>query len=299
MTAEGAGLFHRPVMVAEVTAQLKARPGRTIVDATLGGGGHAAAILEALAPGGELIGIDRDREAIAWAERSLKRPGVSVRLLHGRMGEIEQLLDACGVREVDGVLADLGVSSHQLDARQRGFSFQGDAPLDMRMDPTAGESAAELVHRLPEAALADLLWELGEERHARRIARAIKARGAMRTTGELAAAVIAAMPPGGRRGRIHPATRTFQALRIAVNDEMGELERLLAAAPRRLRAGGRMVVISYHSLEDRRVKRAFRALAAGGGYRLPSRRALRPTEGEISENPRARSARLRVLEKQG
>lgn len=297
MRGEEADAFHLPAMVAEVLALLRPRPGLTVVDATVGGGGHAAAILEAITPGGELIGIDRDREAIAMAQQRLDRPGWRVRLLHGCMGEIGRLLEEIGVDRVGGILADLGVSSHQLEASWRGFSFQRDAPLDMRMDPTVGEGAAELLARLPEAELAALLGELGEERHARRIARAIKKMGPLRTTGELADAVIGAVPPRERHGRIHPATRTFQAVRIAVNDELGELSRFLLAAPERLSDSGRLVIISYHSLEDRLVKQAFRRLSAGGGYHLPVRKAVRPSDAEVRDNPRARSAKLRVLER--
>lgn len=297
MRGEEAEAYHRPVMVAEVLAALRPTPGLTVVDATIGGGGHAAAILEAITPGGELIGIDRDREAIAAAQERLDRPGWRIRLLHGRLGEIGHLLEEAGVDPVGGILADLGVSSHQLDAGWRGFSFGEDAPLDMRMDPTEDEGAAELLARISEEELSRILWELGEERRARKIAKAIVDRRPIQTTGALAAAVISATPPRERHGRIHPATRTFQALRIAVNDELGELARFLAAAPKQLAKGARLIVISYHSLEDRLVKQAFRRLATDEGYHLPVRRVIRPDDAEVRANPRARSAKLRVLGK--
>ena len=292
---DGDGGYHRPVMEAEVIRWLEPKPGELVVDATLGGGGHAESILRAMEPGGELIGIDRDPDAISASMSRLEKPGCRVRILRGRMGEIGELIRESGIEAVDAILADLGVSSFQFDSASRGFSFRYDGPLDMRMDATEGETAAELIGRLSVDELADLIWEMGEERFSRRIARRIKSGPEITTTGELARAVAGAFPPKARRGKIHPATRTFQALRIAVNDEMGELDRFLNAAPALLKGGGRLAVISYHSLEDRRVKVAFRGLASGGGYELPVRRALIPTEDEISSNPRSRSAKLRIL----
>lgn len=291
--------YHRPVMQAETLRLLELKPGSLVVDATLGGGGHAEAMLSAIAPGGELIGIDRDPDAISAALARLDRPGYRVRLVRGRMGEIGRLLDESGIAGADAILADLGVSSFQLDCASRGFSFRNDAPLDMRMDPSDGETAAELIERLSEEELANLIWEMGEERFSRRIARRIKSRQGVATTAALAEIVASAFPPAARHGRIHPATRTFQALRIAVNDEMGELDSFLSAAPAKLKIGGRLAVISYHSLEDRRVKRAFRSYAAGEGYALPVRRAVVPSDDEVAANPRSRSAKLRVLEKTG
>ena len=301
MTEEAAAgeVYHRPVMAAEVLRWLEPKAGAVVVDATLGGGGHAEALLRAIAPGGELIGIDRDPDAIAASLARLDKPGFRVRILRGRMGRIAELLAESAVGPVDAILADLGVSSFQFDAASRGFSFRESAALDMRMDPTSGETAAELIARLAEEELADLIFALGEERNSRRIARRIKEAGAVATTAELAEIVRGAFPPRQRHGRIHPATRTFQALRIAVNDEMGELDGLLASAPALLKIGGRMAVISYHSLEDRRVKRAFRELAGGGAYRLPVRKAVKPQDEEVNDNPRARSAKLRVLERIG
>ncbi len=287
--------FHAPVMLEEVLAWLGVEPGRCYVDATVGGGGHAEAILERSAPDGQLIGIDRDPEALSAAGERLARMGDRCRLLRGRFGDLAELLDVAGVDAVDGIVADFGVSSFQLNAGRRGFSFRQDAPLDMRMDPSAGENARELLARLSEEAIADLIFEFGEERHARRIARAIRAAMPIETTGALAAVVERTML-ARRSGRIHPATRTFQALRIAVNDELGEIDRFLAAAPDRLRPRGRMVVISYHSLEDRRAKRAF-AARARDGFRLPRRKVVTPSEAEAARNPRVRSAKLRVLER--
>ena len=296
--AGGAGRYHVPVMLHEVLEFLNLRAGCRAIDATLGGGGHAEAMLEAISPGGELIGIDRDPDAIGAALERLDKPGSRVRLIRGRMGDIGRMMDEGGVDSVDAILADLGVSSFQLDFAARGFSFRNDAPLDMRLDPAEGESAAELVARLSEEELARVIWEFGEERFSRRIARKIKERGSVATTAELAELASMSYPPKARRGRIHPATRTFQALRIAVNDEMGELDRFLEAAPGLLSPGGRMAVISYHSLEDRRVKRAFRELAARGGFLLPVRKAVAPSDDEMRENPRSRSAKLRVLERE-
>lgn len=288
--------YHCPVMTAEVVEWLALAPRALVVDATVGGGGHAEAILEAAPQGVEFIGIDRDPEALAAAQSRLDRPGWLVRLLAGRMGEIGRLLEASGVEKVQGMLADLGVSSHQLESPSRGFSFRHEGPLDMRMDPSHGEGAAELLERLDEQGLEQILSAYGEERRARAVARGIMRHPGIRTTCELARIVAEAFPMRERHGRIHPATRTFQALRIAVNDELGELERFLEEAPRWLGRGGRLVVISYHSLEDRRVKRAFRALAAGGDFSLPVRRPIRPGEEELSANKRARSAKMRVLE---
>lgn len=293
---KGADDFHRPAMVSEAVGWLGVRPGSIVVDVTVGGGGHAGAIIEKIMPGGMFIGIDRDGDALEAASKRLCGRA-NVRLVKGLMGGIGGILGGIGVKSVDAILADLGVSSFQLGRASRGFSFQTDATLDMRMDQTTGESAADLLARLGEAEIEELLREFGEERFARRIARALAARRGIGTTGELAQAVAQALPAHARHGRIHPATRTFQALRIAVNDELGELGRFLDSAPRRLAARGRLVVICYHSLEDRLVKRAFRGLAVSGEFRLPARKAIRPSEAEVAANPRARSARMRVLER--
>lgn len=290
--------FHEPVMLREVLCFLNVKSGASVADVTLGGGGHAEAILEKSSPDGLLIGIDRDVHALNRAAEKLSRFGNRARFINARMGELSSVLRDAGLKEINGVLADFGVSSFQLNTPERGFSFREDAALDMRMDRTKGETAKDIIARLSEEELADIIWELGEERYARRIARAIANRRDIETTGQLARAVTEAVPGKARHGRIHPATRTFQALRIAVNDEMGEIERFLNIAPNFLAAEGRVVVISYHSLEDRMVKRAFRKLAEGNDYMLPVRKVVTPSDEEIAANPRARSAKLRVLEKQ-
>lgn len=292
------GFHHLPVMAAEVLRSLNLRPDAGVVDVTLGGAGHAQMMLAANAPHGRCVGIDRDADAIATARERLASFGDRVTVVQARMSEIQEVLCRLGISAVMGILADLGVSSFQLDCGSRGFSLRHDAPLDMRMDVTSGWSAAELIAQTDEEELARIIWEYGEERYSRRIARELVRRRPIATTQALVDAVMAALPPPARRsGRIHPATRTFQALRIAVNDELGELDRFLDVAPKVLNTGGRLVVISYHSLEDRRVKHAFRRLVAAGGFALPTRRSQVPTEEEIEQNPRARSAKLRVLER--
>lgn len=302
---------HRPVMLAEVIGALAPRSGGLYVDGTLGAGGHAAAILEASWPDGCLLGLDRDPAALALAGQALSRFGERVSLIRSTFDRLPEQLAARGLPGADGLLLDLGVSSMQLDQAARGFAFRHDAPLDMRMAPE-GETAAELLARLEERELAGILARLGEEPFAGRIARAlVKARQAapIASTGQLARLVEEALPAAVRRQRaIHPATQTFQALRLHLNDELGQLERFLAAAPRLLRPGGRLAVISYHSLEDRRVKKALAAYAhpCTCPPRLPRcqcgrqplfaplhKKALRPTPQEVADNPRARSARLR------
>ena len=286
-------------MVAEVLEQLAPARGGLFVDCTVGLGGHARALLEGGAS--RLIGIDRDPSAVTQASAALKRFGNRVELIHGDFRELNRALDARGVATVDGVLADLGMSSMQLDAAGRGFSFRRDEPLDMRMDPTTGVTAAEAIKAADERTLADVIYEFGEERYSRRIARSIvaaRSSSAIETTGQLAEIVRRAVP---RRGytRIDPATRTFQALRIWVNRELEGLDRFLTDAARRLGPGGRMGVITFHSLEDRIVKQTFRSLQAEGesGLQVRTKRPLVPTEVEISRNPRARSAKLRAIER--
>lgn len=289
---------HVPVLLAEVLALLRPGPGGHILDATLGPGGHAAAMLQAMEPTGTLVGIDRDAEALALAALRLAAFGGRVRLVQGRY---ESLADLIGPDETfDGILLDLGASSLQLDSEARGFSFGREGPLDMRMDQHAGETAAQLVARLPEQELADLIFRWGEERRSRRIARAIaEARrlGPIETTTALAAIVARAVPRRAWPRHIHPATRTFQALRIAVNEELAGLGPALENAAVRLRPGGRIAVISFHSLEDRIVKQTWRALATGGSVRILTKRPIIAGDVEVAENPRARSAKLRVLER--
>jgi len=281
-------------MPEEVIENLRPAPGETVVDATVGGGGHAALVLREIAPSGTLIGIDRDEDAIAEAGKKLDSKGGRISLVHGRMSEIGEILVRAGLDGADCILADLGVSSFQFDSGPRGFSIRNDGPLDMRMDRSEGMSAKELIRESDAEDLERIFREYGEERHSRRIARAL-ARRDIATTGELASAVELAIPRARGRQRIHPATRVFQALRIAVNDELAEVSRFVDVAPELLRPGGRLVIISYHSLEDRIVKRAFREHAAGNEFELPRRKALKPSEAEVERNPRARSAKLRVL----
>ena len=264
------------------------------MDCTLGGAGHAEALLERSAPGGRLLGLDRDPEAVARSRERLSRFGPAAVCVQADFAEVGDVAATHGFQPVDGVLFDLGVSSFQLDAPGRGFSFRAEGPLDMRLDPTRGRTAAELANRLPVHELAAVIREYGEERWAARIAEFIAARRPLRTTRDLAEAVEAAVPRGAWPRRIHPATRTFQALRIAVNDELASLERALPAAAALLRPGGRLAVISFHSLEDRIVKRF---LAGEPGLKRLTRKPLPPLAAELGRNPRARSARLRAAEK--
>ena len=254
---------HRSVLPRETLESLAPQAGDVVVDATLGAGGHAELLLEAIGPSGRLIGIDRDRQALDLARRRLARFGCAFSAVHGNHQDLLRILDDLGLETVDRLLFDLGVSSMQVDAADRGFSFRADGPLDMRMDRSAGATAAELLAGWTEDELRDILWRFGEERRARAIARAIvRARktGRLRRTSELAGLVERTLGPAARRFRIHPATRTFQALRIAVNGEIEGLEALIEAAAVRLAPGGRIVAIAFHSLEDRAVKRALRAL---------------------------------------
>lgn len=289
---------HVPVLLAEVLALLRPGPGGHFLDATLGLGGHAEAILQATEPTGRLVGIDRDAEALALAALRLAAFGGRVQLVQGRYESLAELIDPD--ETFDGILFDLGASSLQLESELRGFSFGRQGPLDMRMDQHAGETAAELVARLPEPELADLIFRWGEERHSRRIARAIvEARrlGPIETTTALAAIVARAVPRRAWPRHIHPATRTFQALRIAVNEELTGLGTALEEAANRLRPAGRIAAISFHSLEDRIVKQTWRTLAAGGSMRILTRRPITAGDVEVAANPRARSAKLRVMER--
>jgi 16S rRNA (cytosine1402-N4)-methyltransferase len=287
-------------MVAEVLEHLAPSRGGTFVDCTVGLGGHARALLEAGAS--RLIGLDRDTAALAHARTALSEFGDRVELVHSDYRRLNDVLDARGITTVDGVLADLGVSSMQLDSPGRGFSFRQDDPLDMRMDTTTGPTAAESIRDVDERTLADLIYEFGEERHSRRIARAIVAarqRGAIETTAQLADVVRRANRQKGY-SRIDPATRTFQAIRIWVNGELDGLDTFLGDAARRLGEGGRMAVITFHSLEDRIAKHTLRALQDEGiGLRIRSKRPMVPGEAEVERNPRARSAKLRAAEQSG
>ncbi|MFO7166471.1 MAG: 16S rRNA (cytosine(1402)-N(4))-methyltransferase RsmH [Chloroflexota bacterium] len=289
---------HTPVLLAEVLEQLAPRPGGRYIDGTLGGGGHAAAILEASGPDGRLLGLDVDPAALAAAGARLAPFGERATLARGNFRDLAALAREHGFDPADGVLLDLGVSSYQLDTPERGFSFQSDAPLDMRLDPQGEVTAADLVNELPEGELADLIYRFGEERGSRRIARLVaeaRRRRRIETTAELAAIVARAL--GGRHGKIHPATRTFQALRIAVNRELESLELALPQAVELLAPGGRVAVISFHSLEDRIVKLFFRAEAQAGRLRILTKKPLEASDAEARANPRSRSAKLRAAER--
>jgi 16S rRNA (cytosine1402-N4)-methyltransferase len=306
---------HTPVLLAEVTQQLSPHPGSVIVDCTLGGAGHAKRIADLIAPTGHLVGIDQDDAALTAAASTL-RLGQQITLIKGNFGELDRLLSEAGLAYADGFLFDLGVSSPQLDFAERGFSYREDAPLDMRMDPAAGGiTAADVLDSYQESELARVIREYGEERWAARIAEfivAARARRPVTTTAELVDIIKSAVPAAARRGGPHPARRTFQALRIEVNGEIEVLETALRAAVRWLVPKGRIVVISYHSLEDRTVKRTFADLSRGCDcppgmpvctcgtvpvLRVLTSRPVTPTAEEVATNPRARSAKLRAAEK--
>jgi 16S rRNA (cytosine1402-N4)-methyltransferase len=303
---------HVPVLYHEVLDFLQPRSRGRYIDGTLGAGGHTAGILEASAPDGQVLAFDRDVEAIRFARERLSHLADRLHIVHASYGAMAELAPAHGFAAVDGVLLDLGLSSRQLEDATRGFSFMQEGPLDMRFDTTQGATAATLINRLPEQALADLFWRYGEERNSRRYARAIIAARPLHTTRELAELIEKVAPGPARRQRIHPATRVFQALRIAVNEELAELEEGLPAAIQLLRAGGRVAVISFHSLEDRYVKNLFRDLArdcicpprqpictcdTAPTVKVVTRKVIVPDETEVNANPRSRSARLRVAEK--
>jgi 16S rRNA (cytosine1402-N4)-methyltransferase len=291
---------HVPVLLQETIRFLNVRAGGTYVDATLGLAGHSIEIARRLGAKGRLIGFDRDPEAMEIATRRLAElreelgSAMPEVVLHPEpFSQLGQLLPE---RSVDGLLADVGVSSMQLREAHRGFSFQAEGPLDMRMDPRRGVTAEQVVNQAGEEELANLIYEFGEERRSRRIARAIVRARPITTTAQLAK-VVAAAAPAMKQERIHPATRTFQALRIHVNDELGEIRALLDAAPRLLKTGGKLVVISFHSLEDRLVKDATRDGTRLGIYQLDSRKPVTASEEETDRNPRARSAKLRSVER--
>jgi 16S rRNA (cytosine1402-N4)-methyltransferase len=289
---------HVPVMTREVVALLRPERGGLYVDCTVGLGGHARALLEAGAE--RLIGLDRDPDALAVARETLAPWSDRIELEHADYRDLPSVLTARGITGCDGALADLGVSSLQLDAVDRGFSFRRDEPLDMRMDRSQGPTLAQLLRDIDEGPLADAIFQFGEERFSRRIARAIvmtRERAPLETTGQLADVVRRAVPRKGYQ-RIDPATRTFQALRIMVNRELEGLDAFLASAAERLLAGARLAVISFHSLEDRIAKHGFRALErAGAALRIVTKRPLMPSEAEVEANPRARSAKLRAIER--
>jgi 16S rRNA (cytosine1402-N4)-methyltransferase len=284
--------MHFPVMAEEAISLLAIRPGGIYVDATAGLGGHTALIAERLDTG-VVIANDRDRQSLEMARANTAQFAARIRFHHGAFADLPAAAREAGFEKVDGLLADLGVSRYQLTAPERGFTFLADGPLDMRMDQTTGMTAADLVNHTAEKALADLIFQYGEERRARKVARAIVRARPIRSTLHLADVVERAVP---RTGRLHPATRTFMALRMAVNDEPGELDRLLEIAPGLLRGGGRMVVISFMSIDDRKVKEKFRELGRAGRASILTKHPLQPGEQEVVQNPASRSAKLRALE---
>jgi 16S rRNA (cytosine1402-N4)-methyltransferase len=296
------GSLHQPIMVNEIASYLALleRPGSILVDGTAGGGGHLVAMARRLGAGGKVIGLDRDPEMLALARATVLAEGLSdsVTLIHAAYAEMQGVLNELGINRVHGIILDLGLSSDQLAWQDRGFSFSTDGPLDMRFDCNeAVPTAADLVNQSREAELAQVFFEFGEERFSRRIARRIveeRKNGAIRTAGQLAGIVRRAIPARARHGPIDPATRVFQALRIAVNDELGQLDAALAAIPGLLEPGGRAAVISFHSLEDRRAKRAFKTHPE---LTVLTKKPVTATAQEVAKNPRARSAKLRVVEK--
>jgi 16S rRNA (cytosine1402-N4)-methyltransferase len=289
---------HVPVLLGEVIEQLAPRPGKVILDGTVGGGGHAIALLDRLRPGGKLILLDRDKEAL---ERLMARVGRSddVRYFHANFCDFDEALALAGEERIDGVLLDLGVSSLQLADPQRGFSFDQPGPLDMRLDRTDRFTAEEIVNRWPAERMVDIFSRYGDQPFARRIAAAIvraRQNGPIRRTDELAEIVRSALPPAARHGRIHPATRVFQAIRIAVNQELQSLERFFDKVFDHLKPGGRVAVIAFHSGEDRIVKTRLREAASAGRASLAVAKPITPTPAEVQANPRSRSARMRVAE---
>ncbi len=295
---------HLPVLLHEVMDCLAPAAGKVVLDCTMGRGGHCRQILPMLVPDGMYIGLDLDADNLDYCRQTIVDPPVPLHLFHCSFDQAKSALDELGIAAVDGLLADLGFSSNQVDDPQRGMSFSADGPLDMRLDRTAGDTAADLLARLSERDLADLIWTCGEERLSRRIARKIvdaRRSQPIKTTRQLADLCVSAYARAGsasrrsQRWRIHPATRTFQALRIAVNRELDRLDGLLGRIERLLGPDGRAAIISFHSLEDRRVKRAFAALAAEGKAELITRKPIGPQDDERQRNPRSRSAKLRAL----
>lgn len=292
--------MHIPVMCGEIINYLNLAAGKTIVDATIGMGGHSLKIIERILPGGKLIGIDRDEDAIKTARSRLGDCSSSCDFVYGNFIDIDKILSGAGVHKVDGILLDLGVSSAQLDDPLRGFSFQSEGPLDMRLDRNSYISAYDLVNNLNEDELSELLWNFGQERWHNRIARYLvkeREKHPISTTLELSQAVSRAIPYRYRHYRIHPATRTFQAVRIAVNRELESLEIVIRKAVDLLEKNGRICVISFHSLEDRIVKFSFRDFAAKGLLKIITPKPLVPGDEEVRQNPKSRSAKLRVAER--
>ncbi len=293
-------VYHTPVLVREVIEFLKCRPGGIYLDCTLGEGGHTEEILRASAPDGRVIGLDRDLQSIEQARERLAAFGSRVVFHHENFVHLGAVLDREAVQEVDGILFDLGVSSVQLEIGDRGFSFLKDGPLDMRMNQTKGKTASELIHQLSESELTRIFQEYGEERWAKKISRFIvqeRARASITRTSHLTELILKAIPKRGHFARIHPATRVFQALRIAVNDELSNLRLAMEMAIRRLKSTGRLCIISFHSLEDRIVKHGFRDWEKQGQIRVITKRPVMAGGEERMFNPRCRSAKLRAAER--
>ncbi len=288
-------ILHTPVLVSEVIEWLRIRPGGTYLDATAGTGGHALEIVRRLTTG-RVVGMDRDPRALEIARERLRPHERQVTLVEAEFSGIGEVAQELALPPLDGVLADLGVSSLELDSPERGFSFRWAGPLDMRMSPSSPLTAEDIVNHWPEKDLADLLYQKADERDSRRIARAMVRARPIRDTEHLATVVAGGRKARGRQ-KLHPATKTFLALRIAVNREEEELEQFLSRTPATLNSGGRWLVLSYHSLEDRLVKRAFQKLAREGSIRLLTKKVIQPGPDEIRINPRARSAKMRVVEK--
>ncbi|MFP4434215.1 MAG: 16S rRNA (cytosine(1402)-N(4))-methyltransferase RsmH [Planctomycetota bacterium] len=293
---------HVPVLADDVLELLRPERAKLIVDCTVGLGGHSCMLLDRAPSDARLIGIDVDETNLRQARENLAEFGERVRLFQANFSQLTTVLDEADESSVDAILADLGVASTQLDDAERGLSFQADGPLDMRLDPRLDETAEGLINRLSERELADLIYEYGQERYSRRVARAIvqqRKKGRIATTGQLADIVSRSLPRPARSTRrgVHPATRTFQALRIAVNDEMSVLETLLDSLPNALAPGGRAAVISFHSLEDRPVKHTFNRLAADGTVEVLTKKPITPGPDEMARNPRSRSAKLRAIER--
>ncbi|MBI2981881.1 MAG: 16S rRNA (cytosine(1402)-N(4))-methyltransferase RsmH [Deltaproteobacteria bacterium] len=293
-------ILHQPVLLEELLQGLEPHPGGVYVDATLGAGGHAEAILKRLGGKGRVVGVDCDGAILTSARRRLEAYGGQVDFVLGHYDDLPEILTGLGLGAVDGLLLDLGVSSLQLDQADRGFSFLREGPLDMRMDQSQRETAAQLVARLPERELAKIFRDWGEEPRAVKIARAVaetRRRRPLKTTRDLALLIEEMVPGGGHWMKIHPATRVFQALRIAVNHELERLQNFLGFFPDLLVSGGRAAFMAYHSLEDRLVKRSFRQPQQGGKIKILTRKPIRPVERELVANPRSRSARLRICER--
>lgn len=287
-------------MLEEVLELLGPKPAQVILDATLGGAGHAREMLKRILPGGVLFGFDADPSAIEAAKETLKDFAGSFKLLNRNFRELAGALDDENVPQIDAALFDIGISSNQMDDASRGFSIKSVGPLDMRMDPRSGSSASDIVNRLKEEELSQIIRDLGEERFHRRIARAIaEARRIKKieTTGDLAEIIYKAVGGRYQKSRIDPATRTFQAIRIAVNDELGALKKAIEDVVPRIKPGGRIAVISFHSLEDRIVKNTFKRFASENSVRIITKKPIRPSEDEVTANPRSRSGRLRVAER--